>query len=163
MNIRLSRKSVGLLALAAIAMLPGLCWAIFYDLGPSKDEWGLKYNVSISDAAGDQVNIVFTLASEGRLKPFQALNVIAFSDADNERRSTYDVRVPIELKVNNEGKRVGQVQLPKKQADKAKIRIIAASVDGKRYKSAWYYDIPLKKYLGKDATIASPPAETTIK
>jgi hypothetical protein len=54
---------VGVLALAA-----GQCWATFFDLGPSKDEWGLKYDVQVSPAEGNKLNVVFTLADEGRLK-----------------------------------------------------------------------------------------------
>jgi hypothetical protein len=96
MSIRLSRVATGVLVLAAMALLPGLCWAVYYQLGPSKDEWGLKYDAAVSDADGDNATVVFTLADEGRLKPFYSIEVVAFSKPDSQGGRTYDVKAPIE-------------------------------------------------------------------
>jgi hypothetical protein len=158
MSIRLSRLATGVLVVAAMALLPGLCWAVYYGLGPSKDEWGLKYDVAVSDADGDKATVVFTLADEGRLKPFYSIEVVAFSKPDSQGGRSYDVKAPIELKPPKDGKRIGQVQISKKFAGHAKIRILTLTVNGQRQKSASYYDIPLQKYLNKGSTTALPLA-----
>ncbi len=64
---------------------------------------------------------------------------------------------PIKLKPTPDGKRQGKVQVRKKYLDRAKIRIITLSVDGKPQVSGGaFYDIPIKKYLKKSPTDASP-------
>ena len=151
MSIRLSRLATGMLVVAAIVLMSGRSWAIYHELGPSKDEWGLKYDVEVNAADGDKVTVVFTLADEGRLKPFYSIDLVAFSkQTDSQGGRSYDVKAPIELKSTEDGKRAGQVQIRKEFADRAMIRILTLTVDGKRQPSgAAYYDIPLKKYLNK--------------
>jgi hypothetical protein len=158
MSIRLSRLATGILVVAAMALMSGRCWAIYYGLGPSKDEWGLKYDVEVRDAGSDTLTVVFTLADEGRLKPFHSIELIAFSkQADSQGRRSYDVKAPFELKPTQDGRRAGQVQVRKEFLDRAKIRILTRMVDGKRQPSGGaYYDIPIAKYLNKAPAVASP-------
>ena len=66
------------MVVAAVVLMPGRSWAVFYPLGPSKDEWGLKYEVEVDAADGDQLNVRFTLADQGRLKPIYSATVVAF-------------------------------------------------------------------------------------
>ena len=73
MNIQLSRVAMSIFVVVAIALLPGPSWAIYYGLGQSNDEWGLKYDVEVNEADRDTLTVVFTLADEGRLKPFYSL------------------------------------------------------------------------------------------
>jgi hypothetical protein len=166
MRIRFSRLAKGLLVVAAIVLMSDSSWAIYYGLGPSKDEWGLKYEVAVHDDGGDKLTVVFTLADEGRLKPFYSLELVAMSkQADGQGRRSYDVKAPIELKPTTEGKRSGEVQIPKDAADRAKIRILTRTVDGKRQPSGGaYYDIPIAKYLkNAPAAAAVPPASKVRK
>jgi hypothetical protein len=160
MSIRLSRLATGMLVVAAMVLMADRSWAIYYGLGPSKDEWGLKYDVEVRDAGSDTLTVVFTLADEGRLKPFYSLELVAFSkQADSQGRRSYDVKAPIELKTTEDGRRMGQVQIRKEFADHAKIRILTRMVDGKRQPSGGaYYDIPIAKYLNKAPAVASPLA-----
>ena len=163
MSIRFSRLAIGILVVAVIALMSGRCWATFYGLDSSKDDWGVKYEVAVTQADKDNLNVVFTLADEGRLKPFWKLELISMSKpADNQgtlcttcgRRSS-SKRPPMD--------RAGQVQIRKEFADSAMIRILTLTVDGQRQtKGAAYYDIPLNKYLKKapaaGSPLASPPA-----
>jgi hypothetical protein len=160
MSIRLSRLATGMLVVAAIVLMSGRSWAIRHGLGPSKDEWKLKYDVAVYDADSDKLTVVFTLADEGRLKPFHSIDLVAFSkQTDNQGGRSYDVMVPIELKTTEDGKRTGQVQIRKEFVDRAKIRIITLMVDGKRQPSGGvFYDIPIEKYLNKAPAAASPAA-----
>jgi hypothetical protein len=67
------------------------------------------------------------------------------------------------LKKTKDGKRSGQVQIPKKFADRAMIRILTLTVSGRRQTAgAAYYDIPLKKFLNKTAAAGSPLAPPSL-
>ena len=173
MNIRISRVAMGLLAAAAIVLTAGTSLAVYYELGPSKDEWKLKYDVELSAAAGDMVTVEFTLADEGRLKPIYSIEVVAFSQQlDGGGGRSYVVKAPIVLKAAKDGRRVGQVQIRKEFVNRAVIRILTLTIDGQRYQSASYYDIPLSRYLNNGAvvagrqmspSIAAPPAANVTK
>jgi hypothetical protein len=164
MCIRFSRLAIFILVVAVMALMSSRCWAIFFGLGPSKDEWGVKYDVAVTQADKDNFNVVFTLADEGRLKPFWKLELISMSKPPvNQGSLMYDMRSPFELKPTADGRRAGQVQIRKEFADTAMIRIITLTVDGQyQSKHAAYYDIPLNKFLKKaPASMASPPASTS--
>jgi hypothetical protein len=145
MNLRFSRLATGALVVAAVALMPDSIWAVFYPLGPSRDEWGLKYEVEVNTADGDKLNVLFTLADEGRLKPIYSATVVAFSGGNS---GTYLVKAQIDLKSTKDGKLTGQVQIPKRLADRAMIRILTQTFDGRwQTAGARLYDIPLKKFL----------------
>ena len=135
----------------------GRCWAVFYPLGPSQDEWGLKYEGEVSATAGDKVNVLFTLADEGRLKPIESATLVAFSKPDYDGSRSVLANAPIALKPNKAGKLAGQAQISKELAGRAQIRILTLSVNGKRQTAglASYY-IPLQKFLNKAPVAASP-------
>jgi hypothetical protein len=164
MSIRLSRVAKGMLVVAAIALMSDRSLAIRQGLGPSKDEWGLKYDVAVHDADGDNLTVVFTLADEGRLKPIYSIDLVAFSkQTDSQGGRSYDVMEPIKLKPADDGKRVGQAQIRKEFVDRAKIRIITLTLDGKRQPSGGvFYDIPIAKYLKNAPVAASPDARSKV-
>jgi hypothetical protein len=143
--------------------MTGRCWAVFYPLGPSKDEWGLKYDVEVNAADGDNLNVVFTLADEGRLKPIYSATVVVFSNPRSDGSRTYLVNTPIDLKSTKDGKLTGQAPIRKEFADRAIIRILTLTVDGRRQTSgAAYYVVPLKKFLKTASVAASPQASPSI-
>jgi hypothetical protein len=139
-------------------------WAVYYALGPSKDEWGLKYDVTITAADANGVNVAFTLADAGRLRPIYSLTVVAFSlRTDAQGGRSYDVKAPIELKPVADGKMAGQVQIRKEFVERAMIRVLTLHVDGRRQTAgAAYYDIPLKKFLTRTPAPTSPPPPPSI-
>ncbi len=167
MRTRFSRLTTGAFVVAACVLLPSVCWAVFYQLGPSKDEWGLKYDVTVSDTSTDKATIEFTLADQGRLKPIYSATVVAFSPPGRDGGRSYLVKERIQFKTSQDGKPVGQVQVDKEFVDRAQIRILTLHVNGKRHRSASYYDIPLQKFLNQGLTaplpVASPPAATISK
>ena len=162
----------GVLVVASVVLLPGVSWAVFHALGPSKDEWGLKYEVEVNAADDDKLNVRFTLADEGRLKPIYSATVVAFSDPISNSGS-YLLKAQIDLKSTKAGKLTGQVQIPKRLADRARIRILTQTFDGRwQTAGARLYDIPLKKFLGSAdvaplpkslPAIASPPSAKVTK
>lgn len=164
MSIRLSRLAKGLLVVAAVVLMAERSWAIRQGLGPSKDEWKLKYDVAVYEADGDNLTVVFTLADEGRLKPLYSVDLVAFSkQTDPQGGRSYDAMVPIKLKPTKDGKRVGQAQISKQFLDRAKIRLITLTIDGQRQPSGGaFYDIPLGKYFNTGPTTASNGASSTL-
>ncbi|MGD9724465.1 MAG: hypothetical protein AB7O59_24320 [Pirellulales bacterium] len=169
MSIQWSRLAKGVLVIAAMVLMSGRSWAIYYGLPPSKDEWGLKYDVSVTEVDSDTLTVVFTLADEGRLKPLYSIELVAFSQQlDRQGGRSYDVKSPFELKPTEGGKRSGQVQIPTRVADRAKIRILTHMVDGKRQPSGGaYIDIPIQKYMkkapGEASPLAAPPSSKVTR
>ena len=155
---------MSIFVVVAIALLPGPSWAIYYGLGQSNDEWGLKYDVEVNEADRDTLTVVFTLADEGRLKPFYSLELIAFSlQTDDRGGRSYDVKAPIEFKSTKDGRRMGQVPLRKEFANRAQIRILTNMVDGKPQTSGLvYYVIPINKFLNKTPAAASSAATSPL-
>ncbi len=124
---------------------------------------GRKYDVAVTQADKDNLNVVFTLADEGRLKPFYKLELISMSkSADNQGSRMYDMRSPFELKTTAEGLALVRCRYAR-NLQTAMIRILTLTVDGQRQtRGAAYYDIPLNRYLKKapaaGSPLASPPA-----
>jgi hypothetical protein len=168
MGSRLSRVLTAMLVVAATLLMSGRSWAIFNVLGPSKDEWGLKYDVQVSDAGRDKVNIVFILAGEGRLKPIYSIELIALSkDTDSEGGHSYDVKQKFALKPTADGRRVGRLQMRREFLDRAQIRILTDRFDG--HPQRWFvsYEVPISRFFhrvpGTAAAKAPLPASNAIK
>ncbi len=144
---------MSLLTIAAVVLTVGQAWAVYFPLGPSKNEWGLKYEVQLSEAGGDAVNVSLTLADEGRLGPVYSYTVVAFSPRPGGSQA-YDVKSKIELQPMADGRRAGQVRIRRELVGKAMIRVLTLRVDGKpQTAGAAYYDIPLNRF-----TIQATPA-----
>jgi len=177
MGFRFSPLATGLLVVTAVVLTSSHCWAHWYDLGPSKDEWGLKYEVEVDAANGDKLNVHFTLADQGRLNPVHSVFMMVFSNPARDGSRTFLVKAPITMKPNADGNLTGQMELGKELANRAVIRIFTFTVDGRSQAAgptagARYYDIPLKTFLKKapaaassqsPSSIASPPASKVAK
>jgi hypothetical protein len=149
-----------MLAVAALVVMSNHCLAVFYGLGPSKDDWGMKFDVEVTEADADNVTVVFTLEDDGRLKPIHSINLVAFSKPDAGGGRSYDLKAPIKFQVQD-GKRVGQATIRKEFVNRANFRVLTQRVDGKHQSAgAAYYDIPLKRFTnsGQDSSpVANSP------
>ena len=160
---------MGLLVVAALALTAERCWAIYYALGPSMDEWGLKYDVDVEDAGSDMVTVKFTLIDEGRLKPIHSVSLSVLDKAKSSPASKrYTVKGRLEFKTTADGKRVGRIQLRKQEVDLANLQVLTQRVDGKfQSAGAAYYDIALAEHLNEtdSPAVASPlpPASGRVK
>jgi len=94
MGFRSSPVTTGVLVVAAVVLMSSHSWAHWYDLGPSKDEWGVKYQGEVDAANGDKLNVRFTLADQGRLKPIHSVFVMALSNPDGRGSGTYVLKTP---------------------------------------------------------------------
>ena len=163
MSFRFSPLGTGVLVIVAVVLMSSLGWAHFYELGPSKDEWGLKYDGEVTAASEDKLNVSFTLADQGRLKQIYSVSVVAFSNLRPDGGRTYLLNTTFDLKPTREGKLTGQLEIDKKFADRAMIRILTQTFDGKpQTAGARYYQIPLKKFMKKAPSAASSEASPSI-
>ena len=116
----------------------------------------------ISAANGDKLNVLFTLADQGRLKPIYSASVVVFSNPDSKGVRTCIVNVPIDLKPTKDGKLTGQLEIGKEFLGRAMIRIMTLTFDGKpQTAGARYYQMPVKKFLKKAPAAASSPAPSS--
>jgi hypothetical protein len=166
MFFRFLPRATGLFVVIAVVLMASRSWAHWYALGPSKDEWGLKYDGEVDAAKGDKLIVRFTIAGQGRLKPIHSVVVMAFSNSN--RSGTNLVKEPIEMKPTKEGNLTGQVEVGKEFADRAVIRIFTLTVDGRSQMAgstagARYFDIPLKKFLKKVPLAASSQSGASIE
>jgi hypothetical protein len=163
MSIQRFRLAIVSLALAVTTLICGQAWAIYYALAPSKDAWGLKYDVAVEEAGPDTVTVKFTLADEGRLKPIHSVSLAVLDKQYSGQNSQrYDVKGKFELKSTGDGKRVGQMQIRKDQASQAIVRVLTQRVDGKfQSAGAAYYDIPLSKHLKQGGAFGLATPQTT--
>ncbi len=165
MVFRILPRAAGLLVIIAVVLMTSRTWAVWYALGPSKDEWGLKYDVEVDATHGDMLTVHFTLADQGKLKPIHSVFVMAFSNPN--QTGTNLVKTPIAMKPTEDGNLTGQVEVGKEFADRAVVRIFTMTVDGRSQMTgptagARYYDIPLKKFLKKTPLAASPPSGPSL-
>ena len=165
MRFRFVTLATGVLAVIAVVLFTSRSWAHWYDLGPSKDEWGLKYDGEVEAATGDKLKVHFTISDPGRLKPIHSVFLMAFSNPD--RTGTQLVKTPINMKPTQDGKLTGEGEVRKEFANRAMIRIFTLTVGGRSQMAgptagARYYDIPLKKFLKKAPLAASPQLRPSI-
>ena len=150
------------MGIAAVLLITDRCWAVYVPLGYSPDDWGLKFDVKVTASDKDKMNVHFTLTDEGRLKPVYTTTLVAFSDPGHDGSRTFLAQTPIEMKPTKDGKLVGQAQISKDLIERAQIRILTLTVDGKRQTggAASYY-IPLKRFLTK-APVATPASAPKV-
>lgn len=167
MNFRFLPHATGVLVVTAAVLMTSRSWAHWYELGPSKDEWGVKYDGEVDAANGNKLNVHFTIADQGRLKPIHSVFVIALSNPDSNGSRTYLVKTPLNMKPTEDGKLTGHGEVGKEFANRAVIRIFTLTVDGRsqmvgRTAGARYYDIPLQKFLKKAPLAASSPSRSSV-
>ena len=168
MGFRFPRLATAVLVLAAVVLMSGRSWAIYYELGPSKDEWGLKYEGQVTATNDGKLNVSFTLADQGRLKPIHSVHIFAMTNPNPDGSRTYLLKAGMPMKPTQDGKQTGQLQISRDVANFAVVRIFSYTVDGQPQKQGVrYYDIPLRKLVKKAPVgpapllrsfIASPPA-----
>lgn len=163
MGFRFSPWATGVLVVIAVVLMSSRSWAVYYELGPSKDEWGLKYEGEVTATKEGKLNVHFTLADQGRLKPIHSVHVFASTPPDRHGSSTYLLKAGMPMKPDQNGKLAGQLEIDRKLLDLAVVRIFSYTVDGQPQKQGVrYYDIPLRKLVKKAPVAAAPRALSPI-
>jgi hypothetical protein len=140
------RLAPALLILAVI--LPGLAWALGFELGQTKEELKLKYDMSVTEHKTGRVTVVLKIEDYGRLKPVYAVDLsIPAKESHNGRGHYMDLVVSMALQKEGD-KDVARVHILRGLAERASIKLKTGHLDGKQSPRTWYYhSIPIAKYL----------------
>jgi len=151
MFIRTLRLSV--MAVAALVLSANIAWGLGFELGETKEQLKLKYDVSVYDHGTGRVTVKLTIADEGRLKPLRSVD-LHFPSKDKYADGGYMSDLTTSLATQKEdGKLVARVHLKKEWAERAEIRLNTATLDGKQEALTWYYHrIPIAGYMNRPPT-----------
>ena len=137
-----------LLALVAVTLTANHVWALGFELGETKEQLKLKYDVFVQDHGTGRATIVLALADEGRLGPLRSIDLGVPGKAKEKDGGTYmDLSVSL-LPRKEDGKQVVRVHLHKDLAERASITLNTDHLVGKQAFATWYYHyIPLAKLV----------------
>lgn len=137
-----------LLILAVV--LPGLAWALGFELGESKEELKLKYDMSVTDHKTGRVTIVLKIEDYGRLKPVYAVDLSIPAKESHDGRGHYMDLVVSMAHRKEDGKDVYRAHMLRELAERASIQLKTNHLDDKQSPRTWYYHrIPIGKYVKK--------------
>jgi len=135
------------IAFAAVVLAANVAWAMGFRLRETKEQLGLKYDVSVVDHGTGRVTVNLTIADQGRLKPLDSVDLVIPNKENKEGTGFVDLSVALASK-EVDGKRSVSVHLTREWAERAEIQLRTSSLDGKQLGLTWYYHaIPLAGYL----------------
>ncbi|MGV3484761.1 MAG: hypothetical protein ACO1RT_10115 [Planctomycetaceae bacterium] len=146
-----------LAAIAVMAIPASFAMAMGLQLGESKEELKLKYDVSVYDHDTGRVTIEFSLIDSGRLTPITSVDLSIPSDERHDGGG-FKSDLTMSMALEKEGaKRVGRIHIRKDWAERSEIQIKTGHLDGKQAPLTWYYhSIALKELIAR----AKPHATT---
>ena len=133
------------IALAAIGLTANPAWAVGFELGETKEQLKLQYDVSATDHGTGRVTVNLTIADAGRLKPLDRGVALVIPSKDGGRY--VDLSVGLERRMEN-GKQIVSVHLTRELAERGQIQLKTDTLDGKQQPLTWYYHvIPIADYI----------------
>jgi hypothetical protein len=120
-------------------------WALGFELGETKEQLKLQYDVAIADHGTGRVTVTVTIADEGRLAPLDRGVELVIPSQDGTGH--VDLAVALERR-KVDGKQEMRVQLTRELAERARIQLQTNTLDGKQSPLTWYYHaIPVAEYI----------------
>ena len=136
---------LSLVVLAAMVLTPNLAWALGFELGETKEQLKLKYDVAVADHGTGRVTVTLTLADEGRLAPLDRGVGLVIPSKDGT--GYVDLSLSLERR-KVDGKQVMSIHLQRELAERSEIHLKTETLDGKQLIETWYYHrIPIAEYL----------------
>ena len=130
---------LSLVMIAALFSTTKLAWAEGFELGETKQQLKLGYEVAVKDHGTGRVTITFTLADDGRLKPLDSID-LSIPSKDKHKSGGFMSDLSLSLATRKvDGKQVASVHLKKELAERAQIQLKTRSLDGKQEPLTWYY------------------------
>jgi len=150
-------RALFLSSMAAIALVftADHAWALGHQLGETKEELKLDYEVSAVVHVTSRVTVNLTIADQGRLKPLESVDLVIPSQ---EGTGYVDLSVSLAAR-EVDGKLHVRVHLIRELAERAEIQFRTWALDGDQKPRTWYYySIPIAKFM-RDAEqkITAPP------
>jgi hypothetical protein len=132
------------LVLAAIVLPASVACALGFQLGETKEQLKLDYEVSAVDHGTGRVTINVTIADEGRLRPLSSVDLVI---PNKDGSGSVDLSVALATR-EVDGKRMVRVHLKRELAERAEIQLRTGHLDGKQEPLTWYYHaIPIAEYI----------------
>ncbi len=125
MFVRALRLS--LIAFATIVVSASHAWALGFPLSETKEELGLKYEVSLVDHGTGRVTVKLTIADQGKLTPLQSIQLAV---PGQDGTGYFDLVVSLAT-TNSEGKMTARAHLSKELAKRATIKLVTWTLDCK--------------------------------
>lgn len=133
------------MAFAATILVANLAWALGFQLGETKEQLKLKYDVSVVDHGTGRVTVKLTIVDEGRLKPLDL--GVDFVIPSKDGTGHVDLSLSLDRRTVD-GKSVVSVHLQRELAERAEIHLKTDRLDGRVSPLTWYYYvIPIAEYL----------------
>ncbi len=132
---------------AVLVLSTGAVWALGFELGETKEELQLDYDVSVVDHGTGRVTVTLTLADEGRLAPLSGVYLNIPNDETDDGSGPVDLSVALDTR-EEDGKEVVRVHILRELAERGEIQLQTYHLDGKQEPLTWYYHvIPFADYL----------------
>lgn len=132
-----------------------LAWGLGFELGETKEQLKLEYDVSWMDHHTGRVTLNIAIADEGRLGPLRSVELQIPSQDGTGYVDLSTTLAPREA----DGKRIYTVHLARELAERAKIHLVTDHLDGKTLALTWYYhSIGMAENLTPEQQIPNPPA-----
>lgn len=135
------------LALVALLLAAGIAWGLGSELGQSKEQLGLEYDLAVTDHHNGRVTLNLTIANQGKMAPLDTVQLTIPSD---ELKGYYDLVISLATEKQG-GKLTARAHLSKALARRAVIRLTThSSPDGDKQRSGreWvYFNIPVRQYI----------------
>lgn len=147
----MSRITQAILGIIAVFAIPaGFASAIGFQLGESKEQLQLKYDVAVYDHDTGRVTVTFKLQDAGRLKPITSID-LHIPSTEKHDAGGFKSDLTISMATRTEGtKQVATVHIRKDWAARAEIQIKTGQLDGKQEFATWYYHVvPLKELVAR--------------
>lgn len=143
-------RKLALLSLTFFGLLLSVtvAWAIGFEIGQSKAELELKYEISVVDHGTGRVTLNLVIADEGKLKPLDSVDLVIFSEDGTTRP---DLSVSLATR-KEDGKLRVRAHIKKELAARAQLQLKTGTNPrtGKQELLAWfYYPIPLAELIKK--------------
>ncbi len=130
---------------AAFVLTANLAWALGFQLGETKEQLKLKYDVAVTDHGTGRVTVTLMLADEGRIAPLDRGVDLVIPSKDGTGH--VDLSLALERR-KVDGKQVMSIHMTRELAERGEIHLKTDTLDGKQTPLTWYYhSIPLAGYL----------------
>jgi len=142
----LARKSrfLPLAGLAVIISAANAAWALGLQLGETKEQLKLDYQMFAVAHQSGRVSVSLTIADQGRLKPLSSVELVVPSQ---DGTGFVDLSVPLARR-EVDGKLVVTAHLKRDLAERASIQLNTRHLDGKETPLTWYFhSIPVAKHI----------------
>ena len=136
--------------LAVIALAANFVWALNFELGETKQQLKLEYDVVVKDIGANGYLIDLTIANQGRMKPLSDVGLCVYGkEMTNQGRSPV-IDLALSLAPRKEGDKLSvHFQLNREWAERAEISLLTSHLDDQKLVESCYHVIRLREHLKK--------------